>query len=214
MSRRLVLHADRFWISPYVFSCFVALREKGLDFEVRGVGLDRAEQRTSAYRERSITGRVPMLEDGDFALAESQAIIEYLEDAYPEPAILPRDVQERARARQVLGWVRSDLDALRAERPTTTMFYDATMVPLSDKGRAAADKLVAVSDRLVSTNRLHLFSTWTIADADLAFMLHRLLLNGHDLPEKLRAFAKGQWERPSVAEFVAHVRPPYVAYDI
>jgi len=207
-----VLHADRFWISPYVFSCFVALREKQLDFDVRDVGLDRAEQRGPAYQMRSITGRVPMLEDGDFALAESQAIVDYLEDAYPVHSVLPRSIHERARARQVLAWVRSDLDALRAERPTTTMFYDATSVPLSDKGRAAADKLIAVGERLLTSDQPQLFGTWSIADADLAFMFQRLLLNGQDIPAKLRTFADTQWKRPSIAEFVAHRRPPYVAY--
>jgi glutathione S-transferase len=43
-------------------------------------------------------------------------------------------------------------------------------------------------------------------------MLHRLLSNGHDVPAKVRAFAETQWKRPSVAEFVAHARPPYIAY--
>jgi glutathione S-transferase len=211
---KLVLHAERFWISPYVFSCFVALREKQLEFDVRDVALDRGEQRSPDFRSRSITSRVPMLEDGDFALAESQAIIDYLEDAYPAHSILPRSIHERARARQVLAWIRSDLDALRADRPTTTMFYDATSVPLSDKGRAAADKLIAVAERLLTSAEPQIFGTWSIADADLAFMLQRLLLNGQDVPAKLRTFAETQWKRPSIAEFVAHRRPPYVAYVV
>lgn len=208
----LVLHSDRFWISPYVFSCFVALREKGLPFEVRDVGLDRGDQLTSEYRARSITARVPALDDGDFSLAESQAILEYLEDTHPAPPIFPKDARDRARARQVLGWVRSDLDALRAERPTTTMFYERATTPLTDKGRAAAEKLVAVADRLVPNGRTQLFDAWCIADSDLAFMLHRLILNGHDVPAKVRAFAEAQWKRPSVAEYVAHARPAYVPY--
>src|SRR5438477_12979776 len=111
----MILYVDRFWISPYVFSCFVALRDKALPFETRDVGLDRGDQKSDDYRARSITGRVPSLTDGDFSLAESQAIVEYLEDVKPEPHLLPRDAKDRARARQIMGWVRSDLDALRAE---------------------------------------------------------------------------------------------------
>ena len=208
----MILYVDRFWISPYVFSCFVALREKGIAFETRDVGLDRGDQKTDDYRARSITGRVPSLTDGDFSLAESQAIVEYLEDVQPTPPILPHDSKERARARQLLAWIRSDLDALRAERPTTTMFYDHTSVPLSKAGEAAAAKLVDVASRLVPDGRTQLFGAWSIADADLAFMLHRLLLNGHDVPAKVRAFAETQWSRPSVAEFVRRERPAYVAY--
>ncbi len=209
----ITLYGDRFWISPYVFSCFVTLREKKLDFEVKEIGLDRADQRTPEYQARSITGRVPSLVDGDFSLAESQAIVEYLEDTYKTPPVLPGAPRERARARQIMAWVRSDLDALRAERPTTTMFYDHTTVPLSQAGQNAADKLVAVASRLVPDGKTQLFEEWSIADADLAFMLHRLLLNGHDeVPAKLRAFGEAQWARPSVAEYVAHARPPYVSY--
>jgi glutathione S-transferase len=208
----MILFGDRFWISPYVFSCFVALREKKLAFEMREVGLDRAEQREPDYQARSITGRVPALVDGEFALAESQAIIEYLEDTHPTPAVLPREPRDRARARQILAWVRSDLDALRAERPTTTMFYEHTSVPLSAAGEAAVEKLVAVASRVIPDRKTQLFDEWSIADADLAFMLHRLLINGHDVPPKVRAFAEAQWARPSVVEYVTHARPEYVPY--
>jgi glutathione S-transferase len=208
----MILYGDRFWISPYFFSCFVALREKNIEFTVRDVGLDRGEQRAHDYQARTITGRIPSLVDGDFAVAESQAIIEYLEETRPAPAVLPKTSQERARARQILAWVRSDLDALRAERPTTTMFYDHTSVPLSKAGQAAAAKLVTVASRLVPDGRTQLFDAWSIADADLAFMLHRLLLNGHEMPAKLRAFAEAQWSRPSIVEFARHERPAYVAY--
>ena len=208
----MILYVDRFWISPYVFSCFVALREKGIAFETCDVGLDRGDQKAPDFRARSITARVPSLTDGDFSLSESQAIVEYLEDVKPEPSILPRDVKERARARQILAWVRSDLDAIRAERPTSTMFYDHTSVPLSKAGEAAAAKLVDVASRLVPDGRTQLFETWSIADADLAFMLHRLISNGHDVPAKVRAFAETQWSRPSVAEFVRRDRPAYVPY--
>ena len=208
----MLLYVDRFWISPYAFSCFVALREKGIAFDVREVGLDRGDHKTSDYRDRSITGRVPSLEDGDFSLAESQAIVEYLEDVHPTPPILPRDAKDRARARQILAWIRSDLDALRAERSTTTMFYARATTPLTKAGEAAAAKLVDVASRLVPDGRTQLFDAWSIADADLAFMIHRLLLNGHDVPAKVRAFAETQWTRPSVAEFVRRDRPAYVPY--
>ena len=59
-------------------------------------------------------------------LAESSAIAEYLEEVLPAPAharLLPADVKNRARARQVMAWLRSDLGALRDERATVTMFF-------------------------------------------------------------------------------------------
>ena len=92
------------------------------------------------------------------------------------------------------------------------MFYEHTSIPLTKAGQAAADKLVAVAMRLVPDGATQLFPTWSIADADLAFMLHRLLLSDHDVPPKLRAFAETQWARPSIAEYVRRERPTYVPY--
>lgn len=46
-----------------------------------------------------------------------------------------------------------------------------------------------------------------MADADLAFMLHRLILNGDAAPERVARYAAGIWRRPSVQAFVTHERP-------
>ena len=207
------LHADAYWISPYVFTTFVALHEKGLPFEVVEVALQNKAQHDPAYRDASLTGRVPAIDDGGFWLSESQAIVEYLDDAYPEtPRALPLDVRHRARARQILGWVRSDLAPLREARPTTTMFYEHTDEPMPDAARDAAAKLLRVAGALVPEGATSLFGAWSIADSDLAFMLHRLILNGEEVPAGLRAFAAAQWARPSVRAFVEHKRIPFVPY--
>ena len=213
-SKTLTLFADTFWISPYVFSCFIALREKGLDFSVEPVALQSKEQHAPAYRDRTITGRVPALRHGDFWLAESQAIVEYLDDAFPEtPRALPHDLEARARARQILAWLRSDLMPIREERSTTTMFYERATIPLSVAGNAAAARLLHVADLLVPAGSGSLFGAWSQADSDLAFMLQRLLLNGHDVPAKIRAYVEREWQRPSVQEFVTRERVAYVPYS-
>src|SRR6185369_3470803 len=88
----LTLYGESFWISPYVFSCFVALREKRLPFTVTEISLAAQEQREPGYRDRAFTGKVPALVHGDFWLTESSAIIEYLEEVFPapsHPAVLP-----------------------------------------------------------------------------------------------------------------------------
>src|SRR5260221_12229745 len=87
----LTLFADRLWESPYVYSCFVALEEKGIPYEVKEVALDKGEQKSKEFIDRTIWGRVPAIEHDGFGLAESQAILDYFEDAFPEtPRILPR----------------------------------------------------------------------------------------------------------------------------
>src|SRR5687767_6692392 len=210
----LTLYGEPFWASPYVFSCFVALREKGLTFTVVEVDLSRGEHRQSPFLDRAPTARVPAFAHGDFWLTESSAIVEYLDDVFPapvSPALLPADPLARARARQLMAWVRSDLGALRVERPTTTMFYEPATTALTPAGEEAAATLVRVAESVVPATSPHLFGTWSIADADLTFMLHRLILNGYPVPARIGEWAAAQWQRPSVQEFITHGREPFRA---
>jgi glutathione S-transferase len=207
----ITLYVDRFWISPYAFSAFVSLEEKGVAFEVREVSIGDGEHKQPEFAAHFITGRIPAIQHGDFGLAESSAIAEYIDECFDGPRLFPADPHERARARQFMSWIRSDLLALREERSTSTMFYERAKVPLSARGQAAADKLIEVASRLVPFGETSMFRTWSIADADLAFMLHRLILNGDPVPDHLRDYARAQWERPSITNFVSHPRPPFEA---
>ncbi len=204
----VLLNIESQWISPYVFACFVTLEEKGIPFEVSELDTSKDETRTDAYLTETITGRVPSLVHDGFAIAESSAIIEYLDEAFPAPHVLPRDLRERARCRQLMSWMRSDETApIREERPTTTMFYARADKPLSPTAAAAAKKLGDVASRLVQGGREHVFDAWCIVDAELAFLLHRLVLNGDPVPPHVRAWAEAQWRRPSVRAFVERERP-------
>lgn len=203
----ITLYADAEWESPFVMTVYVSLREKQLEFAERVLNLGAGEQKAPEYVRRSLTGRVPAIEDGGFVLSESLAIVEYLEERYPPPAraaLLPPTIEERARARQVMGWVRSDLAALRRERPTSSIFYAPVNEPLSAAARADADKLIRVATQLLADGRPTLFERWSIGDADLALALMRLEANRDPLPAALSDFVRAQWERPSVKAFVAH----------
>ena len=210
----LVLYGNAMWTSPYVLSAFVALTEKGLPFDVRTIALDEGAQRSPAYVETSFTARVPALVDGDFSLSESSAIVEYLEDRWPAPghsAVLPGDLRERARARQLMAWVRSDLGAIREERSAEYVFYPLETLPphapLSPSARRALHKLVSVAERVIPADGGALFGDWCIADTDLAMMLQRLVKTNEALPDHLRAFAEREWQRPSVQAYVSAPRP-------
>ena len=213
MSSKCTLFAETLWISPYVFSSLVALQEKAVPFDVVEVALAEGEHLQPTYRDTSLTARVPALEHDGFCLAESSAIAEYLEEVFPPPAhpgLLPGNVRERARARQLMAWLRSDLAALRDERSTVTMFYRFRLEPLSAAAQRDADKLLRVAEQIIPAGCGPLFGTWCLADSELAFMLHRLILNGHDLPQRVRAYAETQWQRPSVRAFAEHSRPSTV----
>jgi glutathione S-transferase len=203
----LRLYVDSLFTSPYAMSVFVALREKGLAFETVPLDLDAGQHQAADYARLSLTQRVPTLEEGEFSLSESSAIIEYLDEAYPETRVYPLDPQQRARARQVQAWVRSDLLPIRQERSTLVVFCGQKMPPLSPAADAAAGRLINVAHALLADDREYLFGTWSIADVDLAVMLNRLVLNGDAVPAQLVAYARRQWQRPSVQAWINQPRP-------
>jgi glutathione S-transferase len=208
---KVILYGEKHWDSPYVFTTFVALLEKGIPFEVRLLDLEAGDQRASPYRQASLTGRVPAIDHEGFVLSESTAIVEYLDEVFPAPEfprLLPEDPRERARARQIMAWIRSDMLPLREERSTETMFFEPSTKPLGPAARAAADKLIFLVDQAVPDDRTTLFGKFCMADADLGFVLHRLILNGDPVPDKAQHYAAAQWSRQSIRDFVERERPP------
>ena len=188
-------------------SVFVALHEKGLKFETVPLGLAAKEHQGAAYAGMSLTRRVPTLVHDGFALSESSAIDEYVDEVFPGTPLYPAEPRARARARQVQAWIRSDLMPIRQERPTEVVFYGPTKSPLSPAAQESAEKLFTAVESLLPAGSVSLFGQWSIADTDLALMLNRLVLNGDPVPHRLAAYAKHQWQRPTVQLWVNQVRP-------
>ena len=78
----------------------IALALKGLDYDLQPIHLRRGEQRAPEFLKRNPQGLVPALEHEGAVLPQSLAIIEYLEERFPEPALLPAAPEDR-------GWVRA-----------------------------------------------------------------------------------------------------------
>jgi glutathione S-transferase len=81
--------------SPFVRKVRVALAEKGLDYELEpvfpfGVSAD--------FKKISPLGKIPVLQEDDYYLPDSSAILDYLEAAYPSPSLFPKDARDRGRA--------------------------------------------------------------------------------------------------------------------
>lgn len=77
----------------------IALNLKGIAYEPKFVHLRRGEQRSPDFLALNPQGLVPVLVDGNHVLTQSLAIIEYLEELYPKPPLLPQSAQARARVR-------------------------------------------------------------------------------------------------------------------
>ena len=88
--------ADR---CPYCARVRIVLAEKGIEYETVEVDLD---DRPAWIYEKNPLGRVPVLEEDTFLLAESAVIDEYLDERYPEPSLWPADPAERALGRMLV----------------------------------------------------------------------------------------------------------------
>ena len=69
----------------------LCLEEKNLEYKSHAVDLGKLEQHSDAYKKINPQMVVPALVDGDLTLTQSMAILEYLEEKYSEPALLPAD---------------------------------------------------------------------------------------------------------------------------
>jgi len=198
-NRKLKLYIGADYVSAFAMSAFVALKEKQLSFELVTVDLKARDNYLASYRDLSLTCKVPTLVHEGFALSESSAIAEYLDELSPgHKKLYPQDLQQRARARQLQAWLRSDLLVVRKERPFDLVYFGKKNTALSDEAQAAVERLFFVADHLLEEGAEHLFDDWSIADTDLAIMLNRLVANGDPVPARLAAYVRRQWDRDSV----------------
>lgn len=98
-----------FGLSPFAQKVKLALREKGIPFERRN---GFAAEHRSDLAKGSARREIPMLIDGDAVIADSTIIVDYIEDKWPDPPLLPSDPVERARNRTIEELCDTDLEAL------------------------------------------------------------------------------------------------------
>ena len=112
---------------PYVARVRIVLAEKGIEFEAVEIDLS---DRPDWFYEKNPVGRVPVIEEDGWILPESAVIMEFLEERYPEPALLPADPADRAAARLLI-FRDSDLTspyyALRREEEGARERYDEAL---------------------------------------------------------------------------------------
>jgi len=82
--------------SPFSWKVALALEHKQLDYQLRWLSADAGDLKRPEFAALNPRRRAPVLTDGDLVLYESSAIVQYLEDAYPEPTLYPGDLATRA----------------------------------------------------------------------------------------------------------------------
>ncbi len=90
----------------------IALNIKALDHRLIPISLLSGDNKEAAYLQKNPQGFVPYMTDGDISMGQSMAMLEYLEESYPEIPLLPLDAAGRARVRQIAGIIACDIHPL------------------------------------------------------------------------------------------------------
>ena len=195
----------------------VMLGEKGLAFEREMVAFSQTEgysPKHPAVLAANPKGQVPVLVDGDLTLFDSTVILEYLDEAYPEPPLMPRDPQARARCR--LLELTADEIMLR---PLAKLMYRTEpehpdperRCRQTEEGAAAERDLLDLCRMLDGRLEGPYFGGNAFSTADIALfmsVLYSLRLGGPrlDAVPRLRAWHERVGARPAVAAVVAEVK--------
>lgn len=99
----------------------IALNLKGICYDYVAVDLRKNEHQGAVYKALNPQGLVPALVDGDRVLTQSVAIIEWLEERYPTPALLPPDVNDRAHVRALAAVIGCDIHPVNNKRILDTL---------------------------------------------------------------------------------------------
>jgi len=192
-----------FHLSNYHNKVRIALLEKGVPFE-EDPGC--APSQKDEFLARSPIGKVPFLElDGGRRLSESEVIAEYLEEAFPQKPLLPRDPFERAKVRELVKFMELHVE-LVARRIYGPAFFKR---PVSDEIKQTAEKDLAKGIRAFKT--LVRFDPYIagreLTLADCAAFVHLPLVSlatkhvlGHDVLDEMpqwKPYLKMLAERPA-----------------
>jgi glutathione S-transferase len=157
------------YLSPYVRKVLVCLNVKGIAYEIDPIVPFFGDDRFSRL---SPLRRIPVLIDGDLVLSDSSVICQYIEDKHPTPALLPRDIGDRARAR----WLEEFADTRMGDVFIWRLFNQIAIKPSvwGEKGdRALVDRTLkedvpAVLDYLESEAPADGFRFGALSIADIA----------------------------------------------
>jgi glutathione S-transferase len=206
-------------VSPYVRKVRVTLAEKGLEYQHEQVSPFAPP---SGWRELSPLGRIPAFKDGDRTLADSSVICAYLERRFPQPALLPSEPYDYARAL----WFEEYMDGGFVPLAGPKVFFVLVLKPMLARkaepdpaDEAAAQKVIAEDlpgfwdylERELGDREYFVGERLSLADIAVASP-HVNLRHSGVAPErkrwpKLRAFLDRMHARPSFKKVIEEETP-------
>lgn len=197
-------------LSPYVRKVMIYAAEKGLEIELKQVGIGNPDPE---FRATSPFGKMPGFADGEFRISDSTAIITYLEAKHPEPGLMPETPEDRARA----VWFEEFADTIFVGAAGKIFFNRVVAALVGREGdlaaadKAAAEELPPVYEYLETVmpdaDGFLVGGRLSIADVALASPFVNMTHTG-TLPDagrypKLAAWVQTWLGRPSVAPILA-----------
>jgi glutathione S-transferase len=185
------------------------LKEVDADFEYVSVNLLEGEHKRPEFLRLNPAGKVPVLVDGDRIIPESAAIVLYLADKYPEKALLPVDLDERAQAYRWTMFAVTELEQPLWRITRHTMLYPSDKRLPADIELARDDfmAMAAILDKHLEAREFIVGDGLTVADCVTAYLIDwanelRLI----DAFPRLRAYLESLYARPGAPQRIADAR--------
>lgn len=187
--------------SPNCQRVKVVLAEKNLPYEIVPIDLRKQEQKTPEYLKLNPYGKVPVLTDDTTVLYESLIINEYLEEKYPNPPLMPKDLGKKAKARILVDYGMAHFDSpyqkLRMELTKDPKEQNQQVI---DSAKSDLKKLLQRFENEIGDQQ-YLMGDFSLVDADLIPRFTRLegfgILPDPSLP-RLGKYMERMKARPSV----------------
>ena len=187
--------------SPNCQRVKVVLGEKNLPYEIVPIDLRKQEQKTPEYLKLNPYGKVPVLTDDATVLYESCIINEYLDEKYPNPPLMPKDLSKKAKARILIDYGFAHFDSpyqkLRMELTKDPKEQNQQVI---DSAKSDLKKLLQRFENEIGDQE-YLMGDFSLVDADLIPRFTRLegfgVLPDPSLP-RLGKYMEKMKARPSV----------------
>ena len=194
-------------LSPFVQKVKIGLREKKVNFEAR---LALAEEHRQAFENTSQRQEVPTLVDDDIAIFDSTMILDYIEERFPEPPLMPICPKERAEVRMLEETCDTQLEAINfclSEMSAFPPKNREAALAVIERGRAELKVLFALLEKKLGD--ANFFGGDSFNRSDICVLPHlntaRIMKNGPD-SANLSAWLERVNSRPSVQATLAEVR--------